>query len=218
MLYIVSTPIGNLDDITLRALKILENVDFVACEDTRKTWILLAHFNLKKKLISYHSHSWEMKGEKIIELLKSWNSIALVSDAGTPWISDPGYPLIQKAIEENIEIIPIPWASAFLTCLQASWMQANHFTYLGFLPIKKGRKTLLEKLKQKEHPVIIYESVHRIEKTLSELKEIFWENHQAVVGRELTKKFEEIKRGNFWEMYKYFQNKEKQKWEFVIIF
>ncbi|NUJ97250.1 16S rRNA (cytidine(1402)-2'-O)-methyltransferase [Candidatus Gracilibacteria bacterium] len=218
MLYIVSTPIGNLDDITLRALKILENVDFVACEDTRKTGILLAHFNLKKKLISYHSHSGEMKGEKIIELLKSGNSIALVSDAGTPGISDPGYPLIQKAIEENIEIIPIPGASAFLTCLQASGMQANHFTYLGFLPIKKGRKTLLEKLKQKEHPVIIYESVHRIEKTLSELKEIFGENHQAVVGRELTKKFEEIKRGNFGEMYKYFQNKEKQKGEFVIIF
>lgn len=218
MLYIVSTPIGNLDDITLRALKVLEAVDFVACEDTRKTWVLLAHFNLKKKLISYHSHSWEIKGEKIIELLKSWNTIALVSDAGTPWISDPGYPLIQKAIEENIEIIPIPWATAFLTCLQASGMPINHFTYLWFLPIKKGRQTLLKKLKEKEHPVVVYESVHRIEKTLKELLDTFWEDYKIVVGRELTKKFEEIKRGNLGEIYQYFQNKEKQKWEFVLIF
>jgi 16S rRNA (cytidine1402-2'-O)-methyltransferase len=218
MLYIVSTPIGNLDDITLRALKILEAVDYVACEDTRKTGMLLAHFKLKKKLISYHSHSWEVKGEKIIELLKSGNTVALVSDAGTPWISDPGYPLIQKAIEENIEIVPIPWAAAFLTCLQASGMPINHFTYLGFLPIKKGRQTLLKKLKEKEHPVVVYESVHRIEKTLKEFLDTFWEDYKIVVGRELTKKFEEIKRGNLGEIYKYFQNKEKQKWEFVLIF
>lgn len=218
MLFIVATPIWNLDDITLRALKILEESDAVICEDTRKTGLMLNHFQIKKKLISYHGYSDEKKEDMIIESLKKWENLALVSDAGTPGISDPGYRLIQKAIQEDIKIVPIPWASAFLTCIQASGMPINHFTYLGFLPIKKGRKTLLESLKNKEHPVVIYESVHRIEKTLKELKNYFWREHSCVVGRELTKKFEEIKRGNLGEIYKYFSQKEKQKWEFVIIF
>lgn len=218
MLYIVATPIWNLDDITIRALKTLESVDIVACEDTRKTWMLLAHFEIKKPLISYHSHSWITKLDKIIDEILSWKSVALVSDAGTPWISDPGYPLIQKALENGIEVIPIPWASAFLTCLQASGLPINHFTYLGFLPVKKGRQTLLKKLKEKEDTVVIYESVHRIEKTLSELKDLFGWEHKAVLGRELTKKFEDIVRGDFNSLNEYIKNKEKQKWEFVIIF
>lgn len=218
MLYIVATPIGNLDDITLRALKTLENVDIVACEDTRKTGLMLHHFEIKKPLISYHSHSWAPKLDKIVNELIAGKSVALVSDAGTPWISDPGYPLIQKALENNIEVVPIPGASAFLTCLQASGLPINHFTYLGFLPVKKGRQTLLKKLGGKEDTVVIYESVHRIEKTLSELKDIFGWEHKAVLWRELTKKFEDIVRGDFNMLTEYIKNKEKQKWEFVIIF
>lgn len=218
MLYIVATPIGNLDDITLRALKTLESVDVVACEDTRKTGFLLHHFQIKKPLLSYHSHSWDVKVEKIIAELKSGKSVALVSDAGTPGISDPGYVLIKKAIEEKISIVPIPWPAAFLTCLQASGMQSNHFLYLGFLPVKKWRQTLLGKLKQKEETAIIYESVHRIVKTLGDLQDAFWENHHVVVGRELTKKFEEFFRGSLAQAIVHFSNTEKQKWEFVIIF
>ncbi len=144
--------------------------------------------------------------------------MAQVSDAGTPWISDPGYKLIELALENNIQVVPIPWVSAFLTCLQASWLPINHFTYLWFLPIKKWRQTMLKKLSTKEETVVIYESVHRIVKTLHELKEVFWEEHSIVVGRELTKKFEEVWRGNFGDAEKYFWNKEKQKGEFVLIF
>lgn len=218
MLYIVSTPIWNLDDITYRAVKVLNEVDIVVCEDTRKTATLLNHYGIKKSLLSYHSHSWEMKLDKILEALKSGKNIAQVSDAGTPWISDPGYKLIEVALESGIEVTPIPWASAFLTCLQASGLPINHFTYLGFLPIKKGRQTLLKKLATKQETVVIYESVHRIEKTISELGDIFWNEHKVVIGRELTKKFEEIWRGDFGEAKAYFSKKEKQKGEFVIVF
>lgn len=218
MLYIVATPIWNLEDITLRALKTLEWVDIVACEDTRNTGFLLNHFQIKKPMLSYHSHSGDLKLDKIITELKSGKNIALVSDAGTPGISDPGYTLIKKALEEGIQVVPIPWVSAFLTCLSASWMQMNHFSYYGFLPVKKWRQTLLWKLKEKEETAVIYESVHRILKTLEDLKSTFWPSHEVVIWRELTKKFEEFFRGTLEEAYVYFWTKEKQKWEFVIIF
>lgn len=152
MLYIVSTPIWNLEDITLRALRILKEVDYIACEDTRNTWILLKHFDIKKPLLSYHSYSWVTKLDKIISLLKEAKDIALVSDAWTPWISDPGYPLIQEALKNDIKIVPIPWVSAFLTALQASWLPINHFLYLWFLPIKKWRQTLMKRLQLIKNP------------------------------------------------------------------
>ena len=218
MLYIVSTPIWNLEDITMRALRILSEVDIVVCEDTRKTATLLNHYQIKKPLLSYHSHSGTMKVDKIIDELKLGKTIAQVSDAGTPWISDPGYKLIELALENNIKVTPIPWVSAFLTCLQGSGLPINHFTYLWFLPIKKGRQTMLKKLAQKEETVVIYESVHRIIKTLRELKNTLWWNHKVVIWRELTKKFEEIWRGSFDDAEIYFANKEKQKGEFVLVF
>ena len=219
MLYIVSTPIWNLEDITFRAVRILTEVDLIACEDTRTSAVLLNHYNIKKSLISFHSHSWITKTDKIISELKSWKKVALISDAWTPWISDPGYTLIKEALENNIDVIPIPWVTACITALRASWMPSNHFLYLWFLPIKKWRQTMLKKLQNKTQTVVIYESVHRIVKTLEDFIEYFWAETQVVVARELTKKFEEFKRWSLKEVFDYFsQNKDKVKWEFVIIF
>jgi len=219
MLYIVSTPIWNLEDITFRAVRVLWEVDWIACEDTRSSATLLNHYNIKKPLISFHSHSWISKTKKIISELKEWKNIALISDAWTPGISDPWYTLIKEAIKNDIEVIPIPWVTACITALSASWMPSNHFLYLGFLPIKKWRQTILKKLQNKKETVVIYESVYRIIKTLKDFIKYFWEETQIVVARELTKKFEEFKRGSVKEIYEYFsKNKDKVKWEFVIIF
>lgn len=219
MLYIVSTPIWNLEDITLRAIRILKEVDSIACEDTRTSSTLLNHYEIKKPLLSFHSHSKQTKVDKIIEKLKQGKNIALISDAGTPGISDPGYVLIKQAIIEWIEIVPIPWVTAFTTALVWSGMQMNHFLYLGFLPIKKWRQTLFKRLQEKQETTVIYESVHRLIKTLEDIKTYFWEEHKIVVARELTKKFEEFKRWTTNEIIDYFQNTPgKIKWEFVIIF
>jgi len=224
MLYIVATPIWNLWDITYRAIETLKNVDSIACEDTRTSSTLLNHYDIKKPLISFHSHSKITKTDKIIEQLKSGQNIALISDAWTPWFSDPWYILIKQALENNIEVVPIPWVTAFTTALMWSWMQMNHFLYLGFLPVKKWRQTLFLKLverkKEKDNEtIVIYESVHRIIKTLEEIKSYFWEEHHIVVARELTKKFEQFIRWDIQEVLNYFvQNKDKVKWEFVIMF
>lgn len=219
MLYIVATPIWNLEDITYRWVRTLREVDMIACEDTRKSMILLNHYEIKKPLISFHSHSGSFKIEKIITELKAWKDIALISDAWTPWISDPGYVLIKKAIEEEIEVVPIPWAAAFLTALMGSGMQMNHFLYLGFMPIKKWRQTMLKRISEdKTETVVFYESVHRIMKTLNDLKTYFWEEKEIVIWRELTKKFEEFVRWDISDAISYFEeNASKVKWEFVII-
>jgi len=219
MLYIVSTPIWNLADITYRAVKTLQEVDGIACEDTRKSSILLNHYEIKKPLISFHSHSGQVKIDKIIDQLKSGKNIALISDAWTPGISDPWYALIKEAIVQWVEVVPIPWVTAAITAVSASGMQSHHFLYLWFLPIKKGRQTLFKKLVEKDHTVVIYESVHRFIKTLWDLETYFWEDHHIVVGRELTKKFEEFKRWSIKEVKEYYETTPgKIKWEFVILF
>jgi len=224
MLYIVATPIWNLWDITYRAVETLKNVDSIACEDTRTSWVLLNHYEISKPLISFHSHSWKAKTEKIIEQLKEWKNIAIISDAWTPWISDPGYVLIKEAIEEGIEVVPIPWVTAFTTALMWSWMQMNHFSYYWFLPIKKWRQTLFKKFveqKSEKNPwtIVIYESVHRILKALKEIESYFWEEHFVVIWRELTKKFEDFRRWSVSEVIEYFENTPwKIKWEFVVMF
>lgn len=225
MLYIVATPIWNLGDITYRAVETLKWVDSIACEDTRTSSTLLNHYEIKKPLISFHSHSWKSKTDKIISQLKEGKNIALISDAWTPGISDPGYILIKEALEQDIEIVPIPWVTAFTTALMWSWMQMNHFLYLGFLPVKKWRQTLFKKLverksdKKSDETIVIYESVHRIIKTLKEMITYFWEEHHIVVWRELTKKFEEFRRWNISEVLDYFENTPgKVKWEFVVMF
>lgn len=220
MLSIVSTPIWNLEDITLRALRILKETDYIACEDTRVTGQLLQHYQIENngRLLSFHSHSGFSKLDKIIDLLKEGKQVALVSDAGTPGISDPGYVLIRKAIEEGIEVTPIPGASAVLSALVASGIDCHQYLYLGFLPVKKWRQTMLKSFQEKEYTVVVYESVHRIEKTLSELEEYLGSGHYIVVGREITKKFEEFKRWTIKEVREYYKWEGKVKGEFVLVF
>ncbi|GAB0174540.1 MAG: 16S rRNA (cytidine(1402)-2'-O)-methyltransferase [Candidatus Altimarinota bacterium] len=220
MLSIVSTPIGNLEDITLRALRILKEADYIACEDTRMTGQLLQHYQIENngRLLSFHSHSGFSKLDKIIDLLKTGKHVALVSDAGTPGISDPGFVLIKKVIEEGMEVTPVPGASAVLSALVASGIDCHQYLYLGFLPVKKGRQTLLKSLKVKEYTVVVYESVHRIERTLEELEAYLGSDHYIVIGREITKKFEEFKRGTISEVRKYYSEGGKVKGEFVLVF
>lgn len=215
-LYIVSTPIGNLDDITLRAIDTLKKADIIACEDTRHSQILLNKYDIKKPLLSYHSHSGQTKVEKLIAALEDGQEIALISDAGTPGISDPAYSLLRAALEQNIEIIPVPGACAFLTALVASGLPMNQFVYLGFLPIKKGRQTILKSLADEDKTVIFYESPHRIQKTLSQLEEFLGPDRKIVIGRELTKMHEEFIRGTIKEVKQMFADR-KPKGEFTVV-
>lgn len=195
-LYIVATPIGNLEDITLRALRILKEVDLIAAEDTRQTLKLLNHFEINKPLISYHRHNEEIKSEILIEKLKNGENIALVSDAGTPGICDPGEEVIKKAIEEEIEVIPIPGACAMINALITSGLNTKEFTFLGFLPLnKKLRKQKLEEIKNSKKTIIIYEAPHKMKNTLEDLKEIL-NDRKIVLARELTKIHEEFIRKN----------------------
>lgn len=199
-LYIVATPIGNLEDITLRALKVLQEVDVIAAEDTRHTLKLLNHFNISKPLISYHRHNEEFKVVNIIEKLKSGENVAIVSDAGTPGISDPGEIAIKAAIEEEIEIIPIPGACAMINALIASGIDTKEFTFIGFLPLnKKLRREKLKELQNSNKTVILYEAPHKLESTLSDLKQIL-ESRSVVIARELTKIHEEFIRGKIDEV------------------
>lgn len=180
-LFVVSTPIGNLEDFSFRAVKTLETVDFIVCEDTRHAKILLEKYEITDiPLLSFHAKSSDKKAEEICEKLKSGKSGALISDAGTPGISDPGFKLIKVCLEQNIKLIPIPGASAFLTLLSVSGFPIDKFYFGGFLPHKKGRKTILENLKESDVSHIFYESVHRFPKLLKEL-ESFWEGLEKFV-------------------------------------
>jgi len=195
MLYIVSTPIGNLKDITLRAIETLKSVDLIACEDTRHSRILLDHYGIKKPTTSFYQHNRFTKGEYLLGLLKEGKHIALVCDAGTPGILDPGYNLINLALKNNIEITAIPGPAAFVVALVLSGKPAHEFFFAGFLSNKKqARRNRLKELAKFECTIIFYESCHRILATLEDIQDIFGEK-EVVIGRELTKKFEEIKRG-----------------------
>ena len=195
VLYLVSTPIGNLQDITLRALRVLTEVDLVAAEDTRRTGMLLKHYDLKKSLTSYHDFNKKSKAPLLIEQLKAGKSVAVTSDAGTPGISDPGYYLVQLALQNDIKVVPIPGASAFLSALVVSGLPTDRFVFEGFLAVKSGkRKKQLERLREEERTIILYESPHRFGKSLDDMAEILGDR-RVVVARELTKKFEEILRG-----------------------
>ena len=195
-LYVVATPIGNLEDITLRAIKILQSVDLIAAEDTRHTLKLLNHLKISKPLISYHRHNEDVKTEVLIEKLKEGQDIALVSDAGTPGICDPGEIVIKKCIEEKIEVIPIPGACAMINALITSGIDTKEFCFFGFLPLnKKLRKNKLEEIKNSRKTIILYEAPHKLISSLNDLAEIL-ENRQIVLARELTKIHEEFIRGN----------------------
>ena len=195
-LYLVATPIGNLEDITLRALRILKEVDYIAAEDTRNTLKLLNHFEIKKPLISNHRHNEEDRENILIEKLKEGKNIAVVSDAGTPGISDPGEVIVKRAIEEEIDIIPIPGACAAINALIASGLDTKEFVFLGFLPLnKKLRKEKLEEIKNENKTIIIYEAPHKIKDSLYDLKNVIGDR-KIVLARELTKIHEEFIRGN----------------------
>lgn len=215
-LYIVATPIGNLQDITLRALDTLKTVDFIICEDTRHSSKLLFHFEISKPLISFHAHSSERDLTKIMGMLAEGKTGALISDAGTPGISDPGYLLIQACGEQKIPVVPIPGASAFLTALMASGLPTNRFWYYGFLPAKKGRETLFKKFASMNETIVFYESPYRIMKTLEKMTSLMPER-QIVIARELTKMHEEFLRGTVTEMYANLEKRPKIQGEFVVI-
>jgi 16S rRNA (cytidine1402-2'-O)-methyltransferase len=193
-LYIVSTPIGNLKDITIRAIETLNEVDFILCEDTRVTSILLKQYNIIKQLISFNAISEVKKIPAIIERLKNGQSYALVSDSGTPAISDPGIRLVSEAIKNGINVISIPGATALISALTVSGLPTDTFVFEGFLPQKKGRQKKLKELATEERTIVLYESSHRIEKLIGELSE-YLPDRYVVVCRELTKKFEEYWRG-----------------------
>jgi 16S rRNA (cytidine1402-2'-O)-methyltransferase len=211
-LYVVATPIGNLSDITLRALETLKLADVIACEDTRHTLVLLNHYNIKKPLISYHQHSGAAKKQKIIEMLTEGENIALVTDAGTPGISDPGEILIMEAIKEGITVEPIPGCSAVISALSISGISTNEFIFYGFLPHKKGRQTKLKEIADVKKTVVLYESPYRIKKLMGEILE-YCGDREIAICRELTKKFETVYRGKVSEV----TEKIKEKGEFVVI-
>ncbi len=213
-LYIVATPIGNLKDITLRAIETLEQVDVIAAEDTRHTLKLLNHFGISKPLISYHRHNEETKTDVLIEKLKRGEDIALVSDAGTPGISDPGEEAIKAAIKQNIEVITIPGACASIQALIGSGLDTSEFTFLGFLPTnKKNRKEKLDEITKSTKTIVIYEAPHKIKETLTDLAKII-ENRKIVIARELTKIHEEYIRKDINEI---LQDTSNLKGEMVIV-
>ena len=214
ILYIVATPIGNLEDITIRAINILKEVDCIAAEDTRHTLKLLNHLEISKPLISYHRHNEETKSDILLEKLKNGENIALVSDAGTPGICDPGEEIICKCIEEKIKIVPIPGACAIVNALICSGLDTKKFLFLGFLSInKKIRKEELEKIKNSQETIIIYEAPHKLKETLKDLSNIL-ENRKITIARELTKIHEEFVRGTAKELLETFQ---EVKGEMVLI-
>lgn len=219
MLSVVSVPIGNLGDVTLRALETLKACAAVVCEDTRVTGMLLKHLGLEKKeLISFHGHSAAGKADAIVERLRGGEHLALVSDAGTPGISDPGYAVVSRAAAAGVPIEAVPGPSAFLAALSVSGLPVHQFLYLGFLPLKKGRQTLLRSLAQEERTVVFYESVHRIERTLCELAEALGSqpDRAVVVCRELTKLHEETVRTHVSEL-RALAGRIVKKGEFVVV-
>ncbi len=214
-LYIVSTPIGNLQDITLRALDVLKQVDFICAEDTRTTGRLLQHFGITTRMVSFYSHNQRQRIPGIIERLAGGESAALVSEAGTPGISDPGYLLIRAAIDAGIPVTPIPGPTAFVAAVVASGLPTHRIVFEGFLPKKKGRQKKLQALAEESGTLVIYESPHRILKTLEDIVNIFG-NRYIVLARELTKKFEEFIRGSAEEVLQTVRQR-KLKGEIVLV-
>jgi 16S rRNA (cytidine1402-2'-O)-methyltransferase len=215
-LFIVPTPIGNLEDITLRAVKTLKEVDFILAEDTRTSLFLLKHLQIEKPLKSYHQHNEHKITDELISEIIDGKNVALISDAGTPGISDPGYLLIKLALEKNVEVISLPGATALIPALVNSGLPCNEFSFYGFLPQKKGRQTKLKILAQEEKTFVLYESPFRLLKLLNELKEYLGAARLGSVSRELTKMFEENKRGNLDELIAHF-SKKTIKGEIVVV-
>src|SRR5215216_6632373 len=216
MLYIIPSPIGNLKDITLRALEVLKEVDLILAEDTRNTSHLLNHYQITKPLSPYHQHNEHKILQHLVDQLQSGKKMAVVTDAGTPGISDPAFLLVRECIKNDIQVECLPGATAFVPALVNSGLPINRFVFEGFLPLKKGRQTLLKELAEEERTMVFYESPVRLVKTLDELSQYFGAGRLCSVSRELTKLFEENKRGTLKEVSDYFKSKEV-KGEIVLI-
>jgi 16S rRNA (cytidine1402-2'-O)-methyltransferase len=216
MLYIVPSPIGNLADITIRAIEILKSVDFILAEDTRTSSVLLNHYQINKPITPYHQHNEHKVVSHLTDQLMSGKSIALLTDAGTPGISDPAYLLVKSCVQHNVEVSCLPGATAFVPALVNSGLPLSRFCFEGFIPLKKGRQTFLKKMALEERTMIFYESPMRLLKTLTHFIEYFGPDRKCCISRELTKKFEENKRGSLQEVYDYFNSK-PVKGEIVIV-
>ncbi len=217
-LYLVPTPIGNLDDITLRALKVLQSADAILAEDTRTTGQLLKHLNIQKPLMAHHSHNEHASAGGVIKMLQSGKTLALVSDAGTPGISDPGFLLVRECLKNGLDVECLPGPTAFVPALVNSGLPTDRFCFEGFLPQKKGRQTRLKALVEEERTMVFYESPHRIVKLLEQLVEVLGPERQASVSRELTKMFEETVRGTLTELIQHYtDHADRVKGEFVLV-
>ena len=217
MLHLVPTPIGNLEDITLRALKTLQEVDLIACEDTRRSAVLLQHYGIATPTTSYHNHNERKKAPRLVTRMLAGEEVALVSDAGSPGISDPGFYLVRACLAEGIDVVALPGATAFVPALTASGLPCERFVFEGYLPARKGRARRLRTLAAEPRTVVLYEAPHRLLRTLADLKEVCGPGRSAAVGRELTKKFEEIRRGTLDEIYGIFADRASVRGELVII-
>ena len=216
-LYVVATPIGNLADITHRAIQILKDVDLIACEDTRHSKKLFQHFGINTKTVSYHEHNEEIRSRELIAQLTDGRNVAIVSDAGTPTISDPGFRLVNAAFENEIQVVPVPGPSALITALTASGLPTDEFFFAGFLPSRPtARQTRLRELSSVPGTLIFYEAPHRLAASLKDAREVLGERH-AVVARELTKLHEEIKRGHLGELASHYSDIENPRGEFVVL-
>src|SRR5712672_662559 len=217
-LYLVATPIGNLEDITLRALRVLREVDLIACEDTRQTQKLLSHYGIQTRMVSYHEHNEMTKAAELIVNLETGAKIALVTDAGMPGISDPGFRLIALAIRHHVPVVPIPGASAFLAGLVASGLPTDSFRFSGFLPAKSGqRRKLLESVRESPRTQVFYEAPHRLLETLADVTEILGEDRHVVVAREVTKIHEEFLRGRVVEVLEQLKSRGDVKGEITLL-
>ena len=205
MLYLIPSPIGNLGDITYRAVDILKQVDCILCEDTRTSSVLVKHYGIQKPLTPYHQHNEHKVAPHLVEQMKAGKTFALITDAGTPGISDPGFLLARECIRNGVKVECLPGATAFVPALVQSGIPSNRFTFEGFLPPKKGRQTMLKKLAEEERTIILYESPHRLAKSLREFVEYFGATRNAAVCRELTKMFEETNKGTLEELATYYE-------------
>jgi 16S rRNA (cytidine1402-2'-O)-methyltransferase len=217
MLYLVPTPIGNLEDITLRALRVLREADFIAAEDTRTAGVLLDHFDIDTPTTSYHDHNERTQAPKLVNRMEAGQRIALISEAGSPGISDPGFYLTRACVEAGIPVEPLPGATAFVPALTASALPSDRFVFEGFLPKKKGRQTRLRALADEPRTMVLFESPHRLVRTLGDFIEHLGPTRRVAVARELTKKFEEFRRGTLEEVRSYFAQQNKVRGELVIV-
>jgi len=216
-LFVVATPIGNLEDITFRAVRILKEADFIACEDTRVTKKLTFHYSINTQLISFHQHSKLQKIDYLVSEMRAGKNVALVTDAGTPGVSDPGNMLVEEAVNNEIQVVAIPGASALASIVSIAGIDLQKFTFLGFPPHKKGRETFFKQIIASELPIVYYESPHRVIKNLQLFQDL-GNGKKIIVGRELTKIFEEVVRGTVEKVLKYFaQHKDKVRGEFAVV-